>query len=247
MKIVSIIVLLITFSIISFPQQTILVDAATIWQSTGISVGQNETVLFIAKGSWSYAGNSYDEFVGPEGTESWQSNPSDFLVPEVNHMSLVGKIGENGTPFGIGSHNKVISTDGGEIFLSMNDKQSGFSDNSGYLVVAVYTNTLTNLRQGQSPRQTPDNSYIYQNYPNPFNPSTSIDYVVSKASKVKIDIYDINGQIVRSLTNGIKNPGQYSEKWDGTNNNGSMASSGSYFYQVQIGNYIQTKKMILMK
>ena len=102
MKIVSIIVLLITFSIISFPQQTILVDAATIWQSTGISVGQNETVLFIAKGGWSYAGNAYDEFVGPEGTESWQSNPSDFLVPEVNHMHLVGNIWENETHWELG-------------------------------------------------------------------------------------------------------------------------------------------------
>ena len=99
----------------------------------------------------------FNRFSGPEGTEWWHDNPSNFLVQNVNHMSLVGKIGENGTPFGIGNHNKVQAVVGGTIFLAMNDRPGSFSDNYGYLVVAVYRNPITDVHENEK-SQSPTES-----------------------------------------------------------------------------------------
>ncbi|MDP3830274.1 MAG: LamG-like jellyroll fold domain-containing protein, partial [Ignavibacteriaceae bacterium] len=94
---------------------------------------------------------------------------------------------------------------------------------------------------------TLDKFVLSQNYPNPFNPSTTINFSVPGASNVNITVYDINGQVVSNLLSEFKNSGNYSLNWDGKNDSGSKVSSGTYFYQVQIGNLVQTKKMILLK
>ena len=231
-----------------FPQQTVIVDAKTIWQNTAINLLPNESALVIAQGSWCNAGSNFLDFVGPEGTETWHSNPSDFLVQGVNHMSLVGKIGENGTPFGIGSHRLISSTDGGTLFLSMNDRPNEFADNFGYLVVGIYKkDDLTSLEFGSNNVSLPNDIALSQNFPNPFNPSTNINFNVSKPSNTLINIYDINGQLVRTLINDFRDSGHQSVIWDGKSNNDISVSSGTYFYQITVGNFVDTKKMILLK
>lgn len=86
-----------------------------------------------------------------------------------------------------------------------------------------------------------------QNYPNPFNPSTTIEYELKKPETVKINIYDINGRLVRELINEEKNTGHYSINWDGKDNSGKIIASSTYFYQIQAGSYGQAKKMIFLK
>ena len=81
-----------------------------------------------------------------------------------------------------------------------------------------------------------------QNYPNPFNPSTKIQYSLPQSSKVVIKVFDILGSEIEILVNEEKSAGTYELNW-----NASKLSSGVYFYQLKAGNYIQTKKMILMK
>ena len=81
-----------------------------------------------------------------------------------------------------------------------------------------------------------------QNYPNPFNPITTIDYSIPKESFVTIKVYDMLGREVATLINEEKNAGEYSVKF-----NGSILASGVYLYRMKAGNFIQTKKMILMK
>lgn len=108
------------------------------------------------------------------------------------------------------------------------------------------TGIVTNANLDQN-SNTLSNYYLSQNYPNPFNPSTTIKYSVPGASDVNVKIYDINGQVVKNLLSEFKNTGNYSLNWDGKNDSGSTVSSGTYFYQVQIGNLVQTKKMILLK
>ena len=81
-----------------------------------------------------------------------------------------------------------------------------------------------------------------QNYPNPFNPITAISYELPKSSLVKIAIYDINGRLVETLLNEIKNAGYYSVEL-----NAKDFSSGIYFYQIMAGNYSAMRKMIVMK
>ena len=83
---------------------------------------------------------------------------------------------------------------------------------------------------------------LYQNYPNPFNPTTTISYDLPERSRVKLVIYNILGQEVATLVNGEQEPGRYSVKFDA-----SGLPSGIYFYRLQAGNFIEQKKMILIK
>jgi peptidoglycan/xylan/chitin deacetylase (PgdA/CDA1 family) len=85
---------------------------------------------------------------------------------------------------------------------------------------------------------------LYQNYPNPFNPSTTISYQLSKAGFVTLKVYDILGNEVSTLVNEEKPAGVYNVEFRMQN---LELSSGVYFYQLKAGDYVDTKKMILMK
>ncbi len=88
---------------------------------------------------------------------------------------------------------------------------------------------------------------LFQNYPNPFNSSTIITYEVEKAKNVTLKIYDILGREVRELVNRSQKRGHYEVNWDGKNNQGKEVSSGIYFYQLNAGNYKETRKLVLIK
>ncbi len=85
------------------------------------------------------------------------------------------------------------------------------------------------------------------NYPNPFNPETVISYSVKNSTPVVLDIYNTRGQRIKTLVNETKASGNYTVKWDGTDENGQKVSSGVYFYKMNAGKYSSSKKMILMK
>jgi hypothetical protein len=83
---------------------------------------------------------------------------------------------------------------------------------------------------------------LSQNYPNPFNPTTNIRFAVPEAGLVTMKVYNLLGQEVTTLVNEYKNAGTYNVDFNAVN-----LSSGVYFYQINAGNYSDTKKMILMK
>jgi hypothetical protein len=85
------------------------------------------------------------------------------------------------------------------------------------------------------------------NYPNPFNPETTIRFSLKEAAPVNIGIYNVKGQLVRTLVNAEKTSGNHSVVWNGRDDNGSSVSSGVYFYKMNAGKYSSTRKMILMK
>ena len=88
-----------------------------------------------------------------------------------------------------------------------------------------------------------ENYKLGQNYPNPFNPTTSISFAVPEASVVEISIFDISGRLVKNLVNNVKfEQGVYSIKFDG-----SSLSSGMYYYRLKANEYIETRKMVLIK
>lgn len=89
--------------------------------------------------------------------------------------------------------------------------------------------------------------YLSQNYPNPFNPSTTIQFRITKLQRVKIEIYDVTGRLIKELLNEEKNPGVYSVNWDGKDNAGNTVSSSVYFYRIKSGDFSEAKKMILLK
>ena len=90
-------------------------------------------------------------------------------------------------------------------------------------------------------------NYSITNYPNPFNTSTNISYEIYNTNYISIAIYDLNGNNIKSLVNKIKPPGKYLIEWNGENRYGLPVSAGMYIYTLSIGEYTQTKKMILLK
>ncbi|MBK7632005.1 MAG: T9SS type A sorting domain-containing protein [Ignavibacteriales bacterium] len=94
----------------------------------------------------------------------------------------------------------------------------------------------------ESKKQIPMEFILYQNYPNPFNPGTKIQYAISSTQFVQLKIYDFLGREVTTLVSEEKVAGSYEINFDA-----SQLTSGIYFYRLQAGDFIQTKKMILIK
>ncbi len=90
---------------------------------------------------------------------------------------------------------------------------------------------------------------LSQNYPNPFNPQTHIAFTVKELAPVTVNIYNVRGQLVKTLVNNETfAPGvTHTRDWNGVNNTGQSVSSGVYFYKLVTKNYTQTKKMVLLK
>jgi hypothetical protein len=80
-----------------------------------------------------------------------------------------------------------------------------------------------------------------QNYPNPFNPSTTIRYELPKTADVSLKIFNVLGQEMVSLVNDQRAPGSYQVQWN------ANVPSGIYFYRLEAGGFVETKKMILLR
>ncbi|UCF63987.1 MAG: T9SS type A sorting domain-containing protein [bacterium] len=88
---------------------------------------------------------------------------------------------------------------------------------------------------------------LWQNYPNPFNPTTTIRFSLGAAEKVKLEIFNVLGQRIGTLLDRWLPAGKYREIWDARNEAGLKLGSGIYFYRITAGDYVQTRKMILLK
>jgi hypothetical protein len=132
------------------------------------------------------------------------------------------------------------------------------SDNPGTISLAnVRTldhSLKTNFLPGQklSIQAVPKYDAILQNYPNPFNPETWIPYHLASAAEVSIRIYNVSGQLIRTIELGKQTAGYHVNRnraayWNGCNESGELASSGVYFYTIQAGDFVSTRKMILLK
>lgn len=96
---------------------------------------------------------------------------------------------------------------------------------------------------GKSPRQNISNEcFLKQNYPNPFNPTTEISYSLPRQSRVTLMVYDILGRVVEALVDEVRPAGQYTVEW-----NAARHPSGVYSYRLQAGNFVETKKMLLLR
>lgn len=88
----------------------------------------------------------------------------------------------------------------------------------------------------------PESFMLYSNYPNPFNPTTKIRYAIANTAFTSLKVYSLLGEEVESLINEEKTPGVYEVNFDAAN-----LTSGTYLYKLQAGNFIETKKMIVLK
>ena len=104
-----------------------------------------------------------------------------------------------------------------------------------------------NLKIHDNDSFIPSKFTLHQNYPNPFNPVTTLRYDLPEQANVNIIIYDLLGREVRTLVNTTQDAGFKSVIWDATNDYGKPVSAGVYLYQIQAGEFVQTKKMVLLK
>lgn len=88
---------------------------------------------------------------------------------------------------------------------------------------------------------------LEQNYPNPFNPTTTINYAIPRASEVTLKVFNMMGQEVKTLVSKKQNAGIHQVQWDGTNNSGTLVSTGLYMYRIEAGDFVKIKKMMLIK
>jgi hypothetical protein len=93
----------------------------------------------------------------------------------------------------------------------------------------------------------PDRYVLAQNYPNPFNPQTHIVYQLSRAGQVTLTVYNVMGQAVCRLVDGSQGAGEHTVTWHGLDDAGRPVASGIYFYQLAAGEFVETRKMLLLK
>ena len=202
--------------------------------------------------------------ISKDGGETWSdiryinANPNDNVVDPVNHYDgnyapeLEGML-----PVNISLGDKLEDLGNGHAKLSF-----VFMDDADYGSAAGQTSgggDLTNsaLRYAAidldfSPASsdvtmTPDAELLGQNYPNPFNPTTTIAFNMVEEGNVSIEVFNVRGQLVKTLVNEHMTVGDHTLVWEGTNDNNQKVSSGIYFYKMKSANYSSTKKMILMK
>ena len=83
--------------------------------------------------------------------------------------------------------------------------------------------------------------------PSPFNPTTTVHYELHQPSHVLVQVYDLNGRVVRTLVDGSRAAGAYEAVWDGRDNRGRATGSGVYFIRMQAGDYAKTTKAVMLK
>ncbi len=121
------------------------------------------------------------------------------------------------------------------------------SDNIHNVTAVLYNNSMNENRQlpiifkGEALREN-EIARLEHNYPNPFNPSTTIPFVLSEDNEVRLDIYNVNGQLVQTLVNEFRTSNRYEEPFDA-----SGLSSGMYFYRLIVGDMVQTKRLLFIK
>ncbi|MEW6685949.1 MAG: FlgD immunoglobulin-like domain containing protein [Candidatus Edwardsbacteria bacterium] len=103
------------------------------------------------------------------------------------------------------------------------------------------------LNHLKSLKGIPKATILFQNYPNPFSSQTAIRYSLSAISHTTLKIYNVAGQLVKTLVNERCSPGYYSMNWDGKDESGKRVADGVYFYRLETSNFSATKKMILLR
>jgi hypothetical protein len=126
---------------------------------------------------------------------------------------------------------------------------------SGEIVILVengYRNRWTkqiDIRVKSSPLAK---TQLFQSYPNPFKLTTRIPFILKERTRVTIRIYNVSGQVIRTVNWGETEPGDYTSNgkapyWDGRNTRGDKVASGLYFYELEAGSYLSRKRVVLLK
>jgi len=120
------------------------------------------------------------------------------------------------------------------------------SRNNSKNTPVIHINIISRENKYEQPDAIPEYK-LGNNFPNPFNPDTTIGFSLPQSGKVNLSIFNIKGQLVRTLVDEKLPEGEHSIVWDGRDNGGRKAGSGVYFYRLTAGENVETKRMLLLK
>jgi hypothetical protein len=126
--------------------------------------------------------------------------------------------------------------------LNSKGRSENIADDIQTLISKLTGNGEKNEPADMSETFIPEKTVLHQNYPNPFNPVTQIKFDLAKTGNVKLSIYNVSGQKIAELADGIRNAGFHTVEFDG-----SKFNSGIYYYNLEVDGKSITKKMVLTK
>lgn len=199
----------------------------------GIAVDQTNGDIIVSYSSMDSAGTNFmtNRYAArsTDGGNSWER----WIISDVR--SPYGSIGIPGGQL-FPSTNSEIAALGGKSWTVWTDTRTGTSQT--WLEI---TNYLSTSVPGDG-RSIPTAFSLRQNYPNPFNPSTTIEFRISDLGFVSLKVFDVLGREVATLVNDVKSPGEHRTHLDGSN-----LPSGIYFYRLTAGQFVETRKAVLIK
>jgi hypothetical protein len=196
--------------------------------SNGVSGGIVSAVNALAVvGNEVYVGGDFTEAGGVSANRVARFNT------QTNTWSSLGTGSSNGVNYWV----QALAVVGNEVFVG-----GEFTLAGGIASTFIARWNSGTSRVEQLSPTAPKTFLLEQNYPNPFNPSTTIRYQLPVASEVKLEVYDVLGKKIATLVSERQSAGSYQVVW-----NASGLSSGTYFYRLQAGTFVETKKMIMVK
>lgn len=230
--------------------------------------GWNFIVLGAAQASDTVINGEYAVSISNGGNDAWDihfgqpginvENGKEYVVTfdayAASQRTISALLGKNAEPWTVYSGNQIFSLTTEKqtysysfIMHDPTDAQSRFGFDIGYSAIDVFfdnvmvsSGTPVSLIYDRS--MHPESIQLFQNYPNPFNPITIINYVITSTSDIKLTVYDISGREVKMLVNQSQNAGEYSVSFDA-----SEFASGVYIYQLNVGSFLLSRKMILLR
>lgn len=149
----------------------------------------------------------------------------------------------------IGVQESELSNGEIEVVLTANDDSDG-DDNTfvlyGSVLDVVYTPALP-MDVAADGEPMPEKYLLNPNYPNPFNPSTTIEYNLPSRSHVRVEVLNLLGQTIQVLVDDTRSAGPHQVVWEGHSQDGKAVASGIYYYRIVAGEFINARKMILLK
>jgi photosystem II stability/assembly factor-like uncharacterized protein len=225
------------------------------WDQQFSSNTNNLYCLYFADSLNGWAGGQFTALIHTtDGGSTWasQAYQSSYGLNDLKFVNGIGyAVGESA----VGNVSLMIrSTDNGSSWHVINPGTSQFlygvhftSRNSGWIagfngtIMRTTDGGVTFVGENPSP-PVPQAMVLSQNFPNPFNPSTTIQFSISHASQVSIRIFNTLGEELQTLVSAEFVAGTYTTKWDANN-----ISSGLYFYRLQAGDFVQVKKLIVLR
>ncbi len=211
-----------------------------LWQAGGILIGEGQYPDIVKIGDqliivWEkldeYNLNIYAQLIDLDGNLLW--NPDGIVLCDASW--------DQRNP-------QIVANESNDVYIGWLDDRIFNYNPYGNFVPSVFSQKI-HIEPTFSPDEILNaiTAKLHQNYPNPFNPETNIFFNLPEAGRVKLDIYNIKGQKIKTLLDCHMNPGRSKLIWNEKDENDQSVSSGVYFYQLKAGNFEKSKKMLLLK